>query len=256
MSSISVETSQNVQINYQLATLGQRVGAFLIDIVLLYISIFIVAVAFLVSFSSVFGGEDSLYFFVSMYLIVAFYHLGMEYFFNGQSVGKMILGIKVVRIDGEEPGFSNYFMRWMFRLVDITLTSGVAAIISIALTDKQQRIGDILGGTTVVRVRNQTASKRFHRIATDDSDDTAGRIAEVSRLTDTDVRKISDMYHKIVSGDHDYYARAKLMIQLKTATMKKLGLSQTDLESKDFIVQVLKDYRNYHRSGSAVNDEL
>lgn len=256
MSSISVETSQNVQINYQLATLGQRVGAFLIDAFLLYFVGILIAVALFASFAASFGTEQSIYILVFLYMMGAFYHLGMEYFFNGQSIGKMILGIRVVRIDGEEAGFSNYFMRWMFRLVDITLTSGVVAIISIALTDKQQRVGDVLGGTTVVRVRNQSASKRFHKIAADDSDDTPVRIPEVSRLTDADVRKISDMYNKVLSGDHDHYARSKLMIQLKTATMKKLGVAQTDLESKEFIVQVIKDYRNYHRSGAEKNDEL
>ena len=255
MSSISVETSQNVQINFQLASLGQRIGAFLIDIFLLYFVGILVAMALFASFATSFGTEQSVYVLVFMYLMGAFYHLGMEYFFNGQSVGKMILGIRVVRVDGEEAGFFNYFMRWMLRLVDITLTSGVVAIFSIALTDKQQRVGDVLGGTTVVRVRNQSASKRFHKIVGEESD-TPVTFPEVSRLTDADVRKISEMYNKVLSGDHDHYARSKLMIQLKTATMKKMGVTKTDLESKEFIEQVIRDYRNYHRSATEMSDAL
>lgn len=248
MRSISVETSQNVQITIELASLGQRIGAFLIDFFLVYLVLILSTVALFLALGVDLQRTEFGFVLVGFYLVMAFYHLGMEYFFDGQSLGKKMLGIQVVRIDGDEAGFFHYFMRWMFRLIDITLSTGVVAIIAIALTDKQQRIGDILAGTTVVRVRTAVASKRFHGISSVASEQSV-TFSQVSLLTDADVRKISGVIHKISTGDHDYYTRSKLMIQLKSATMKKLGITQTDLESDTFIEQILQDYRNYHRRG-------
>ena len=70
---------------------------------------------------------------------------------NGQSVGKRILKIKVISLDGSQPSIGQYFIRWLFRLVDFALTAQVGGLICVAVSKNKQRIGDIVAGTTLIK---------------------------------------------------------------------------------------------------------
>src|SRR5690606_6486216 len=80
-----------------------------------------------------------------------FYHLLCEIFMNGQSIGKRQMKIRVVKLDGSSPGIGSYLLRWILRPIDISLFSGGIAILSIAITRHNQRLGDLAAGTTVVK---------------------------------------------------------------------------------------------------------
>jgi hypothetical protein len=60
----------------------------------------------------------------------------------------------VVKINGERPGFFDFMMRTAFRLIDVGLTSGTLALITISSSEKGQRLGDFLADTTVIRLAN------------------------------------------------------------------------------------------------------
>jgi hypothetical protein len=73
---------------------------------------------------------------------------------NGQSWGKRALGIRVVRLDGREPGFGDYFLRAVFHLIDSLLSAGILAALLISTSGKNQRLGDMTANTTVIRARH------------------------------------------------------------------------------------------------------
>eukprot|EP01037_Dinobryon_pediforme_P008638 gene8638-8730_t len=54
--------------------------------------------------------------------------------------------IRVISLDGNRPRFSQYLLRWLFRIVDFSVTSWLCGTLSIALTDKGQRLGDLVAG--------------------------------------------------------------------------------------------------------------
>ena len=64
----------------------------------------------------------------------------MELFNHGQSVGKMVMRIRVVKKDGTTPGIGDFFMRWLLQLVDLGF-SGVGALV-ILISKNSQRLGD------------------------------------------------------------------------------------------------------------------
>lgn len=93
-----------------------------------------------------------LYYFLVV-LVVAFYHLVFEIINNGQSPGKQIMGIKVVTLHGRTAKSQAYFIRWIFRMLEITGSLGIIAALYISSTEKNQRIGDLLAQTTVINLK-------------------------------------------------------------------------------------------------------
>lgn len=150
MRTVEVITPQNVAINYKLASLGSRILAYLMDAV--FIGIFYVFLFFLVfvPFRDAFSDVGLLLIIYPVVFFASFYHLLMEQFNNGQSLGKYAMSIRVINENGSTPGFMQLFMRWLLRLVDISISSGGIAILSIAITEKGQRLGDLLGRTIVI----------------------------------------------------------------------------------------------------------
>lgn len=151
MRTIEINTSQNVIIEYQLAGLAYRAFAYLIDLATIVISSVLL-------FNLIGGSEyidgSSLALTITITIIslyVILYPLLSEVIGNGQSIGKLIMGIKVIRLNGEELEFYDYFGRWALRFVDIYLSIGSLAAIMIVSNKNGQRIGDMIAGTTVIK---------------------------------------------------------------------------------------------------------
>lgn len=83
--------------------------------------------------------------------ILFFYHLFFEIMLDGQSPGKKLLGLKVVKLTGTEPSLNDYLMRWALRPVDIIFSLGSIGIMLISSSEKGQRLGDIVANTTVIK---------------------------------------------------------------------------------------------------------
>ncbi len=83
-------------------------------------------------------------------VIVVFYYILLEGYL-GQTVGKMVLGIKVVREDnGGVPGVGRATIRKLLRIID-GLFSYLVAFITVLISGKNQRLGDMAAHTLVVR---------------------------------------------------------------------------------------------------------
>ena len=118
MSQTSIITGQYVCIRQPAATVTQRFVAWIID----YFIIAFASTLFLSLFSVLANlGE----FWVAIYLIfqmaILTYPLVMEVFNDGQSIGKMAVGIKVVNLDGSKPSAGSYLLRWLLLLIDMLM---------------------------------------------------------------------------------------------------------------------------------------
>jgi uncharacterized RDD family membrane protein YckC len=142
MSNISLQTPQNVTIDYTLASSGERAAAFILDTIIIWAwstACSLLGIAF-------FGDEGEGLFYVIFLLIlpvVFFYHLALEHLWQGQSIGKRILKIKVVKLNGELPSNNELLLRWAFRMVDVASSFTFLAAILIITSKNKQRLGDI-----------------------------------------------------------------------------------------------------------------
>ncbi len=152
---IRIHTTQNVDLEYEVAGIGYRFIAALID---LAIFAGYYAFWFLLAITADFDlPEWMIYVFLLPPLPLLFYPLVCEVFMDGQTVGKRAMKLKVVRTDGSQPTVGSYLLRWLFWIVEanpITAVVGLGsiAVISIVATRYGQRVGDLAAGTTVVRM--------------------------------------------------------------------------------------------------------
>ncbi|MDR2921397.1 MAG: RDD family protein [Tannerella sp.] len=155
MADSTIITSQYVQIDQTPASIGERILARVIDIILITIYFFaaLMVIGTTETGTKLLGDNGLNIFLIILTLPVFFYSVLWEVFNQGQSPGKKILGIRVVMKDGTTPGLNAYLLRWLLLLVDLHITQFVG-IICIALTKNNQRIGDLAAGTLVIKEKN------------------------------------------------------------------------------------------------------
>ena len=152
MKTIEIDTSQNVTIEYELANFGARFLAFFIDFMILCgLSIFFL-IAFMVLFASTRTDEFYIYAWYMTIPIFACYTLYSEILLDGQTLGKKAIGLKVVKINGDAPTGHDYFIRWLFRMIDIYMSFGAIASLLISSSTRAQRLGCLFSGTVVIRL--------------------------------------------------------------------------------------------------------
>lgn len=235
MEFIKIKTTQNVDLRYTVASLGGRIAAFIVDSIILYGYIFIVIEIF-----QIINPSDTLLIF--LLLIFAppyiFYYLLTEYYFNGQSIGKKALKLKVVKLDGTQPGLGEIALRWVFRLIDIPLM-GTVAVLSIVLNEKGQRLGDIAAGTTVVKIKDKVKIEELKPNEIKDLDIFNLRIKNILDLSDDDIRIVSDVL-QAYKEDKLKYPDLNLL-KTKRGIENRLGIS-SDIPSLRFLEAILEDY--------------
>ncbi len=92
------------------------------------------------------------------FLVIFGYPIGFETLMRGRTPGKMIMGLRVVTVEGAPVSMRHASIRAALVLVDFILTSGFAGVLTALLSNRSQRIGDHLAGTVVVRERTGAGS--------------------------------------------------------------------------------------------------
>lgn len=234
MESIRLQTTQNVDIEYEVASIGDRILATLLDY--LFFLGYGLIVAVIISLLSSAG--ISPYFYLLFLLPILLYDLVFESLFEGRSLGKMIMKIKVVKIDGTQADFGAYLLRWLFRIIDIRLFSGGVALIIIVMNGKGQRLGDIAAGTTVIKIKQGAQLSSTILVRT--KPEYTIVFNEVERLSDNDVAIIKDVLAISLQNDN---TEALQKLALKTKETMKVS---SDLPPVVFLQTVLLDYSFYN----------
>ncbi|MFQ5682720.1 MAG: RDD family protein [Candidatus Binatia bacterium] len=173
---INFETPENVQVSYLTAGLGTRFIAWFIDQIFVGLLLFIILICLLVTgtgIASVLGTfassiqraqsgqtEELIYYTLGVFTLVLglgnFFYYGLsEYLMQGQTFGKRVASIRVVKIDGFSLDVGSVFIRNLFRVADHFPPLWVVPLVS----GKSQRLGDMIAGTIVVTDESPRMSK-------------------------------------------------------------------------------------------------
>lgn len=244
MVELQINTTQNVNINFTAASVGERILAYGIDwiIKIAYIIVVYQLIFNLFKVEELIADMDDwskIAIFVSFYLPVIFYTLIFETLLDGQTPGKRILKIKVVKIDGYQASLADFLIRWFFRIVDLNMMTGVVALIAIITSNKNQRLGDMTAGTSVIALKNKVNIS--HTILENLKQDYKPTYPNVIKLSDNDARIIKDTFTTAKSSK-DYPTLIKLRKKLIEVVEIKEVKQKTDIE---FIDVILKDYNYY-----------
>ena len=216
-------TNQNIELKLELAGLGDRILAFLID--------GLIIIAYLGAVVGFLGINDDVVITI-MALPAMFYSLIFENLGNGQSPGKKARNIKVVRLNGGSPTFANYLIRWLIRPVDV-LFNGAVAIVTIILTPNGQRLGDLAAGTTVVKA---TRRIQFNDIKTVKKESHEIQFPQVRRLNDKQINLI----RKALQSRRDGYHQEG--VSELAEKIKELLQITTDFPDVKFLYTIISDY--------------
>ena len=243
MSELSITTTQNVTINFSAASVGHRMLGYLLDL--------LVKAAYSVVIWSIFfyylginqrmlGLDNWSYYaiIIVVYSPVIFYSLIFESILEGQTIGKRLLQMKVVKIDGYQASFGDYLMRWLFRIIDVNISWGVVGLIAMITSSKTQRLGDMTAGTAVISLKNDININ--HTILEEIDTSYEPTYPLVIKLSDNDARIIKETFN-VAIAKRDYTTLIKLRNKIEEVTGAK-NISGNDT---DFIRTVLKDYSFY-----------
>ncbi len=234
MDNFQIETAQNVGINQNVAHLTTRIGSYLIDG--LFIAAYYIAILLILGSIDV-NPFENIALGALLGLPIFFYSLTFEILWNGQTPGKRINKIRVVKIDGSKPTLGSYLLRWILRIIDISITSGSVAILTILLNGKGQRLGDLAASTTVISEKKRVSI--INTLAVDIPADYKPTYPQVTTLSDSDIQTIKNLYHKAKrEGNH----KVILKINIK---LTELLDTKPEEQPIDFIATIIKDYNYY-----------
>jgi uncharacterized RDD family membrane protein YckC len=253
---IRIMTNFNIELEFPAAPFHRRLLAWILDIIFLFIftRVFIELIGSVRDNNTV-----TMILSVILVIIILTYHLLCEITMNGQSLGKKITGIRVVNENGGQPSIGQFVIRWLIRTSDlmaiviiIVSASGgnaealwrigipmalfVTDVILVNASKKNQRLGDMLAHTLLIRTeeKHSITDTVFLNIA----DNYVPSFPQVMQLSDRDINSLKGILDTARKRS-DYN-----LAEMASEKIKNHLRIQTSLSPFDFLEILLKDY-NY-----------
>jgi uncharacterized RDD family membrane protein YckC len=240
MKTIDIITSHNVGIDYEAATVMNRGVASFLDLLVMlayYLIVFFISLAF--GLETWDFSMATVIFYILM-LPVFFYSVFLEYLLKGQTVGKLAMGIRVIKLNGENATLSDYAMRWAFRIIDFWISAGSVAAIFIASTEKGQRLGDILAQTAIVKNKPEQVYSIKDILNIMDRSKHEPTYLGVAKFTDEDMILIKNAISRVQKYPNEPHKQ--LVRELATKAAQELKLNEVPEKKLTFLKTLLQDY--------------
>lgn len=243
MSELSISTTQNVVINFKAASVGERMYASLLDLLIKVAYIIVVSYIFfyLLGIGDLLDRVDMwsrMAVIILFFFPVMIYSVTLESIFEGQTIGKKMLKIKVVKIDGYQASFGDYLIRWLFRIVENNMLGGLIGLVAMIVNSKTQRMGDMAAGTAVITLKNNISIN--HTILEEIGEAYVPIYPLVIKLSDNDMRIIKETF-LVAEKKRDAETIDKLTKKIESVT----SIKNQSGNQIDFIKTILKDYNFY-----------
>lgn len=154
MATSNIVTGQYVRISQTPASIGERMLAQLIDWTLQ--SVYSLGLSYLIFNYELLSFSEELQLLVMVFVILLptlFYGFLCELLAGGQTLGKRLLKLRVVKTDGSAAGIGACLLRWMFMIIDGPSMSGLGVLVML-ITKDNRRIGDLAAGTMVIKTNS------------------------------------------------------------------------------------------------------
>lgn len=205
---LNIDTPENVIFGYEVAGIGSRFLAALVDTTLIFV-LLIISTLGILFFTALVADLESILIGTAEngpLLMIAFisllnffflwgYYLLFEVWWNGQTPGKRAIGIRVIRTDGTPIDLSESIIRNLVRIVDFLPGYYVIGFITMFASQQSRRLGDYAAGTLVIydkgdvsldSLKQANTAQRIRYIAAKHESHIAGLALE--RLTDQDIQ--------------------------------------------------------------------
>ncbi|MCD6011182.1 MAG: hypothetical protein K0Q79_1044 [Flavipsychrobacter sp.] len=255
MAIVTIGTPFNIDLEFKTASIGKRMLAWLVDIVIIsfYFWVMLTFVHPLFEMGETLNTSA----FLMIIVPILFYQLMLEMLNNGQTIGKKLAGIGVIDIEGKEPSIGQYILRWVLCLGNLfvyiipylLLVSPFALVfclflylpdfLTVVIAKKSQRLGDFAAGTVVIDKKYRPSIDETIYLHIENKN-YQPMFPQVMRLTDRDINGIRNLLNvKNTSRDTVNYT-------LQVVNKIKAVLSiESDMDPEHFLQQLLWDYNYY-----------
>lgn len=158
VSTAPLVTPEAVPLDLEPAGLGSRFLALLLDWAIQAVVATALVLGLLAAASGEGAGVAQALILLLLFLVLFGYPAASETLWRGRTVGKLALGLRVVTTEGAPVRFRHAAIRAALGLIDFFLTAGAAAVLSVLFTRSNQRLGDLVAGTIVLRERTGLAA--------------------------------------------------------------------------------------------------
>jgi len=258
-----IETPERVPLHFALASIGNRFIACAIDHTIQIVLLFSLVIIFLIveGFSD-FGNRLTsapkwviALLVIFVFVLMSGYFALFEWIWRGQTPGKRWLKLRVIREDGRPIGFFEAMVRNLLRNFDVMPSPFYSiGLISVFATERDQRVGDLVAGTVVVREREAEAPEFAEVFASPVSDPALRRswkpvpfAADVNLMTETEIQVVENFLRR--RWDLKDYPRQWMAWRVAMPILFKLR-PQYDLPTftyEGFLEELLHRYREKHR---------
>jgi uncharacterized RDD family membrane protein YckC len=229
---LEITTSEGVTVRMTIAGIGSRSLGWIIDLLVIGTVVVLLGLA---GFTTI--ETDTLLMMgllsFAVLLVPFSYIVGMETLNGGRTLGKMVAGIKVIRVSGAPVGFGSAIVRALFAPIDF-LFLGVG-IVSMFVNNRSQRIGDLAAGTVVVRDR-PVRRPEAPGISVPQSD---GPRWDVSTVTEEEVGVIRSFLARAATLPAD--RRGEYANQLRRRIEARVGGVEAALPDEEFLARVVTE---------------
>ncbi|HUZ61997.1 MAG TPA: RDD family protein [Hanamia sp.] len=257
---IQIETAFNIDLEFEIAETHKRLFAYLIDFSILIL--FFTSMKYFYYGGFNLAGINTLKSHVGLDILtisipMLLYSLICEVLMDGQTIGKKMLNIRVISLDGGEPSLSQYIVRWIFKVFEwpfffgytyfslqsilgyiiITGFWGLVVLVFIAVSKKNQRLGDIAANTVVVNTQSPFSvdDTIFMNVA---ERNYVVTFPEVLKLSDRDINTIKNVIN-LYRKEHN----TKTCDRVALKVQEVLDI-HSNMNSIKFLETLLADY-NY-----------
>src|ERR1043166_5799978 len=258
-----IETPERVPLHFALASIGNRFLACAIDHAIQVLTLILISIGFtlLANYSSL-GNEFSnapkwvkAILIIILFLVFSGYFAFFEWIWNGQTPGKRWLKLRVIREDGRPVTFWEAAVRNLLRTLDMMPAPFYSiGLISVFISLSDQRVGDMVAGTVVVREREAEAPPFAEGFASPVSDPALRRsfkpvdfVADIDVLTEAEIQVVETFLRR--RWDLADMARQWMAWRVSIPLLYKLGptYDRPSFTYEGFLEELLHRYRARHR---------
>jgi uncharacterized RDD family membrane protein YckC len=258
-----IETPERVPLHFALASIGNRFIACAIDHTIQIVAMIIIAIFFVIIADAASLGSrlmNAPKWVIAVLVVIQFvifqgYFAVFEWIWRGQTPGKRWLKLRVIREDGRPISFFEAMVRNLLRVVDFLVPPFYSVgLISVFATERDQRVGDLVAGTVVVREREAEAPAFAEVFASPVSDAALRRsfapvpfTADLEKLTEQEITVVESFLRR--RWDLKDYPRQWMAWRVSMPILFKLR-PHYDLATftyEGFLEELLHRYREKHR---------
>jgi uncharacterized RDD family membrane protein YckC len=249
----TIDTPENIEFAYDIAGLGSRLVAALVDTALIALIL-----AFIYFFATLINDSldlsDSLVAAgaaITSFLILWGYYILFEMIWSGQSPGKRLIGLRVVREGGRPITFTGSAIRNLVRLIDFLPFFYGIGVVVMFIDGRARRLGDLAAGVLVVRERDEVTLESLVRAAALPAavvDPQFEPIGGIDRLLAEEYALIQDFLAR--RSELGRTTRARLGEQIALGLEQRLGQS-AGADRERFLEQIAAAYRQHHSEAAS-----